>query len=306
MKIEKNKIVFASVLVLIIIFIVAYSLSIMDGGKGENSQLKETQVPKLEQQQKEYNSKLEAVNDVKEDREKTAPSVYDEKFLDSTGVYDPNLLDKEKKRMVDSIYQQGRIDYTTRSYRNDQPSNVSLPKPQVEDSISEEKEPITTKELALEQQLFFASDPRHDPFSPRADVAKLQVVVNGTQTIKANDRLQLRLLQDTKMGNTIFPKNTLVYAMVSFQPNRVMLKILNIDHRPVKLAAYDFQDGLEGIYIKNSFGGEVVNEVIGDVVDDINIAGVPQISGIQKIFKRNFKNVRVTVANNYQMVLMTP
>src|SRR5690606_39017599 len=110
MKIEKNKIVFGSVLVLIIIFIVAYSLSIMNGDEDANAQMKETQVPKLEQQQKVYNSKLEAVNDVKEGRQKVAPSVYDEKFLDSSGVYDPDLLDKEKQRMVDSIYQQGRID----------------------------------------------------------------------------------------------------------------------------------------------------------------------------------------------------
>ena len=61
--------------------------------------------------------------------------------------------------------------------------------------------------------------------------------------------------------------------------------------------------GSEGIYVENSFRAEARQEVISDIVDDINIAGVPQLSGIKKIFQRNNKNVKVTIANNFKLIL---
>ena len=63
------------------------------------------------------------------------------------------------------------------------------------------------------------------------------------------------------------------------------------------------QDGSEGIYIENSFRAEARQEVLGDIVDDINIAGVPQVSGIKKIFQRNNRNVKATISNNYKLIL---
>ena len=74
-------------------------------------------------------------------------------------------------------------------------------------------------------------------------------------------------------------------------------------HQAVSLKAYDLQDGSEGIYIENSFRAEAKREVVEDLVDDINITGVPQVSGIQKIFQRSNRNVKVTVVNNYKLIL---
>ncbi|MEZ4780642.1 MAG: hypothetical protein R2816_03360 [Flavobacteriaceae bacterium] len=82
-----------------------------------------------------------------------------------------------------------------------------------------------------------------------------------------------------------------------------IIGIENIDHQPVKLRAYDYQDGSEGIYVENSFRAEVTNEIVGDMVDDINIAGVPQVSGFKKIFQRNHRNVKVTITDNYKLIL---
>jgi hypothetical protein len=39
------------------------------------------------------------------------------------------------------------------------------------------------------------------------------------------------------------------------------------------------------------------------MVDDINIAGMPQVSGFKNIFQRNNRNVKVTILNNYQVLL---
>jgi len=42
------------------------------------------------------------------------------------------------------------------------------------------------------------------------------------------------------------------------------------------------------------------------MVDDINITGVPQVSGFKKIFQRNHKNVKVTITDNYTLILRMP
>jgi len=306
MKIEKNKIVFGSVVLIIVLFIVGYSNMVIGNGDNLDEQLEQTEVPELEQQQQEYSTKLEALDNIQEERVKIAPSVYDEKFLDSSGVYDPNFMDKEKQRMVDSIYSYGRIDYTQSRYRNTDPQNERPIETTVtiQDSIeSEAPEHISSKELALEHQLFFASDPRTIPISFSPNLQNVHVEVDGNQVVKANSRLQLRLLQEIKLGLKTIPRNTLIYGVVSFQPNRTLIHIDNIDHIPVKLKAFDLQDGLEGIYVENSFRGEVASEVVDDVLDDINITGVPQVSGIKKVFRRNNRNTKVTVVNNYKLIL---
>jgi len=307
MKIERNKIVFGSVILVIVLFIVGYAMLVMDKGDESGESLDKTEVPELEEQQKEYRSKLEAVDNIPEERVKNAPSIYDERLLDSTGLYDPGFLDRDKQRIVDSIYSQGRIDYSQKSYRNVQPPRPKVVAPVERDTIAKEDvQPISTKELALERQLFFAADPIPDPVSFVPDPPIVKVEVDGNQVVRTNSRLQLRLLQEIQLGKTKIPKNTLIYGIVSFGPNRTLLKIDNIDHIPVELKAFDLQDGLEGIYVENSFRGEVANEVVDDVLDDINIAGVPQVSGIKKVFQRTNRRTKVAVLNNYKLILKSP
>ena len=303
MKIEKNKLIFAAVILCVVLFIGSYSVIMLGKDKEPTIENNQIPVPKLKDEQKEYESKLEALDDLKEVRQTNAPSIYDERLLDSTGVYDPDLLSKEKIRIVDSIYRHGRINYTDRSYRKPKVQS----KPFQKDSILviEEKEAaIETKELALEHQLFFASNPlENESLNPQNTDAAIYVRVDGSQTVKKNFRLQMRLTKKAFINDVFFPKNTPIYGFVSFKPNRTIIKIENINHQSVKLMAFDLQDGSEGIYVENSFRAEARQEVVGDLVDDINIAGVPQVSGIKKIFQRNNKNVKVTIANNYRLIL---
>ncbi|MEG3657765.1 conjugative transposon protein TraM [Arenibacter palladensis] len=307
MKIEKNKIVFGSIILVIVLFIGGYTMMVITNEDETEETLKQTEIPQLEEQQKEYNSKLEAVDNIPEDRVKNAPSIYDERFLDSTGVYDPDFMNKDKQRIVDSIYSQGRIDYSESRYRNVETKKARVDAPIKNDTIEVEVEqPISTKELALEHQLFFAADPKSNPLSFVPEPPIVLVEVDGNQVVRANSRLQLRLMQEIQLSKTKIPKNTLIYGIVSFKPNRTLLKIDNINHIPVKLKAFDLQDGLEGIYVENSFRGEVTNEVVDDVLDDINIAGVPQVSGIKKVFQRTNRRTKVAVLNNYKLILKAP
>ncbi len=305
MKIEKNKIVFVAVLLCIFLFIGGYAMLVL--GEDEEPTIEKNQipVPELEDGQKEYKSKLEALDDLREVRETNAPSIYDERLLDSTGVYDPDLLDKEKMRILDSIYNEGRISYSTRSYNK---SQVKIPLKLIEkdttDGIEANETSVAAKERSLEHQLFFASNPiQNEAINTQNTDAFIYVRVDGTQIVKTNYRLQMRLIKEAYINNVLVPKNTPIYGFVSFKPNRTQITIENINHQPVTLKAFDLQDGSEGIYVENSFRAEVANEVIGDMVDDINITGVPQISGVRKIFQRNHRNVKVTVTDNYKLIL---
>lgn len=270
-------------------------------------------VPRLKDEQKVYESKLDALNDLKEVKQTNAPSIYDERLLDSTGVYDPDLLDKEKMRLVDSIYHNGQIKYSDRyGYQDNSSTKISAivqNNNEQRDTVPKNEERkvktiIDTKELALEHLLFFASNPAEDPtLNSKNTDNMIYVRVDGTQSVKTNFRLQMRLEREALIDGQKIPRNTPLYGFISFKPNRVAINIENINHKPTKLKAFDLQDGSEGIYAENNFRAEATQEVIGDVVDDINMSGVPQVSGIRKIFQRNNRNVKVTVTDNYKLIL---
>ena len=305
MKIEKNKIVFAAVLAVVVIFLISYSMMVMGDDESEDTNLKETSVPALEEDQKEYDSKLDAINDLKEVRETNAPSIYDEKLIDSLGFYDENLPERKKERLVDSIYASGRIKYSQRDYEPIGAREADAKAERIIDSTEiKAEQKIAAKEMGLEHQLFFASDPKESDSSVSDTTDDLiYAVVDGDQVVKANSRLRMRLSKTATINSKQIPKNTPIYGFISFQPNRVLIEIENIKHYPTELKAFDLQDGSEGIYVENNFRAQVSTEVVGDMVDDINIAGVPQVSGFKKIFQRNNRNVKVTVLNNYRLLL---
>ncbi len=305
MKVEKNKIVFAAVLAVIFIFLISYSMMVMGDDENENENLEQTLVPELDENQKEYDSKLDAINDLKEVRENNAPSIYDEKLLDSTGLYNPDLLEQEKERIVDSIYNAGKIQYSEKKYRNLGQKKVTQKHTQQIDSAELKREQkIQAKELGLEHQLFFAASPKPKEVSVIGNTDEtIYVVVDGDQVVKANTRLRMRLTKSATINGKLMPKNTPVFGFISFQPNRALIEIENIKHHPAKLKAFDLLDGSEGIYVENNFREEVTREVLDDVIGDINIPSVPQVGGLTQVFRRSNRRVKVTVLNNYKLIL---
>lgn len=305
MKIEKNKIIFAGVLAIIFLFLISYSVMLMEDEDSNENTLQQTLVPELEEDQKEYDSKLDAINDLKEVRESTAPSIYDEKLLDSTGLYNPDLPEQKKQRIVDSIYKANRIQYSKK--RNRRIPRKHIPKKQVvtiDSSEVQREQKIKSKEIGLEHQLFFAASPKFNELTIIGNTYEtIYVAVDGEQVVKTNSRLQMRLTKATKINGKLMPKNTPIFGFISFQPNRALIEIENINHHPTKLKAFDLQDGSEGIYVENNFRAEATNEVLDDVVGQVNIPSLPQISGVTKVFRRNNRRVKITVVNNYRLIL---
>lgn len=300
MQVDKKKIVFGGVIVVVMIFIIGYSVLIFGSEDENKNELHQTLVPELEEGEEMYSSKKVAIDAIKEEREKNAPSIYDERFLDESGVYDEDLLDKKKQRIVDSIYSLGRIDYSQDSISTDTRKPLNKKRRKKSEIINTKDTISPLKAMGLEHQLFFAVSPQ---VLSDGTGESFEVEIDGEQTIKTNDRLQMRVLKSATIQGIKIKKNTLLYGIVKFRPNRVVLNVENIKGTAIKLKAYDNEDGLEGIYIRNSFRGDVFNEVLGDVIEDINIPGVPQVSGIKKVFQRNNRNIKVTVNNNYKLIL---
>ncbi|MEQ5789740.1 conjugative transposon protein TraM [Muricauda sp. NFXS6] len=307
MKLDKKKIVFGIVILLVLVFMVVYAMLFLTDGGDAGALLDQPLVPALETAQKEYASKLEALDDLKEVKTTNAPSIYDEKYLDTTGVFDPDLIDAEKAKMVDSIYRLGRIDYTQGSYRKSLVENKGKVhvsnKKKAQENIPEPKEGTkrTLPEMAMDHQLFFASAPRSDVEDWNGLV--VPAVVHRTQTVRANDRLDFRLLEKVVIDGKVVSEGTILFGIVGFRPNRMVLDIGNIDHIPLKVKAYDYRDGREGLYIQNTFRAELSSELMEDVVEDINVPGVPQVKGLKNIFKRSNRQVRATVNKNYKILL---
>ena len=305
MKIEKNKIVFAAVLAVIFIFLISYSVMVMGDDESENENLEQTLIPDLEENQKKYDSRLDAINDLKEVRENNAPSIYDEKLIDSLGFYDPDLPEREKERIVDSIYDAGKIKYSEKKYRNLGQKKVTQNNiEQIDSAEIRREQKIETKELGLEHQLFFAASPKPNEFSIIGNTDEsIYVIVDGDQIVTANTRLRMRLTKSETINGKLMPKNATVFGFISFKPNRALIEIENINHHPTKLKAFDLQDGSEGIYIENNFRAEATTELLDDIIGDINIPSVPQVGGITQVLRRGNRNVKVTVLNNYKLIL---
>ncbi len=300
MKLEKNKLVFGIIILLILIFIGGYSMQLLHKDEDPTLENNRIPVPKLEDQRTEYDSKLDAINDLKEVRETNAPSIYDERLLDSAGVYDPDLLDKQKMHMVDSIYNEGRINYAKRSYRNLK-SKISE-KPVIVRNDSVVPSAIDT-DFNKYHAAFFHEAPELNKLQNEDSDSMIYAIVNGTQVVKKDFRLELQLTQPAVVSGRKLPKHARLYGFVSFKPNRVMIHITNIEHQEVSLKAFDFQDGNEGVHIVNNFRAEATKELVNDAMDQINIPSVPSTGVLKSVFQRSNRNVKVTITDNYKLIL---
>jgi len=295
MKIEKNKIVFAGVLLVVLLFLISYSFLIMD----EDESIEKTTQPELpawSDTEKSYDSKLEALDAIKEERDKIAPSMYPEHMIDEKGYFNPDYMEYEKSRIVDSIYQSKTFQHQVSELayltpKENQPTEL-------EESDSPKNKDLHPQELHLTHQLFFASNP-----SIPNDLIQLKAKVSGNQVVRKNSRVRLQLTENTVINGNTLLENTAFWGKVSFKPNRLLVEIAQIKTTSITLEAQDIQDGRPGIYLENSLKEEATNEVLGDVVQDVNIAGIPQIRGLKGIFQRHQRNLKVTVLDGHQLLL---
>ena len=301
MKLQKNKIVFASIVAFILLFLGGYGYILMTDETEPESSLTQPEIPQWKDAESEFTTKIEAIDALKEERETIVPSVYPDHMIDEKGYFNPDYMEYEKQRIIDSV--QGEQTYSE-NYQFDfekEADRYNIQKITKDPIDTDLEEAITLKELVLQHQLFFASKPKQN-FTVDGHL-QIPVQVDGDQIVSDGHRLEMRLLEDVQLGGEGVKRNTPIYGFVKIRPNRVLIDIVHINNKEVQLKAHDFQDGSEGIYVENSLKGDIRDQVANDAIGEINVPGFPQVNGVKRLFQRNNRRVKVEIVDNYQLIL---
>ncbi|MFC4218952.1 conjugative transposon protein TraM [Flagellimonas marina] len=310
MKTQKSKIVFVLVMVCIVLFIAVYAL--ITFGKDKEIELKPDRIPMpdLDGKTVEYESKMEALDAIKEEREVTAPQLYPDHMVDDKGYFNPDYMEYEKHRIIDSVYQSKRFVEKAPhlKIRETTASTRMLDSMEAKD-VGEPETQLSTQELMLKHQLFFASKPLISKVNGLedndaiGDNIGLLAYVDGKQTLREGHRLVMRLEGSVQIDGRNILRGTRVYGFVKLRPNRMMVEVDRIEDQKLKLQVHDLQDGQAGIYMENHLKGEMIQASVDETLSEVNLPGFPQFRGIKRIFQRDRRAVRVEVADKYQIIL---
>ncbi|WP_373055904.1 conjugative transposon protein TraM [Zunongwangia sp. H14] len=303
MKIDKKKVVFGSVLICVLGFIISYCLVVFGGDQEQEQEtISDPEVPQLKEETKSYDSRLNAINDLREKKPSLAPSLYDEMEEEQQ-----ERSEGQKGESTDSLPPQQAWTMESWSFnRENAEDSITAAFPgthEVGIAEADTSKGTSTMELALAQELFFSSTiVNNNTVGGKMD-SVIWVFVDGQQVARANSRLRLRLMEPARIGGKYLPRLTPLYGFVSFAANRVMVNIEQVMHRPVSLKAYDVQDGSEGIYVEYNFRAEASREILDDALGEINIPSLPQVSGISRLFQKHNRNIKVSISDRYQLLL---
>lgn len=301
MKIKKNKVVFMSVLATLLIFIIAYSVWVFGNTEKDQKKVPHIDLPTIDLKDfKEYNTRIEAIEELQEGRERTIPSVYNENLLDSLGYYDPGRAEKEKGRILDSIFKAPSYAPNIPKHRFE--SSLPIRRKNTSERKSSEISNEVIPDFRTPHEAFFKSSPESNAPSSFS-TAPIPAFVDGKQVVQNHSRLRLRLQEDFKIDGKLIPRNTLIYGIVTLQPNRLLLKIENIGSETINLSVLDAEDYRKGMYVENNLRSEVQNEIGQTTLGAVNVPGVPTVSRVSNLFRRNIHREKVTLLNNYKVIL---
>lgn len=138
---------------------------------------------------------------------------------------------------------------------------------------------------------------------------KTDQMINATikynQIIRDGNRITMMLSEDATVNGKKYRRNTVLYGVTKFESNnRVLAYITKINHNNVNLEIYDAQDGLKGIYIEGkNLVGETMNESGQEVLNDVNVGGLPVGEALKGVLKKKQKEVTVQLLNDYRIII---
>ncbi|HEY8969281.1 MAG TPA: conjugative transposon protein TraM [Puia sp.] len=153
--------------------------------------------------------------------------------------------------------------------------------------------------------------------APDTTVANsLPAVVQENQVLVAGATIALRLTADARINGVSFPKDQLLYGVVSINNDRMLITINSIRREqgiyPVALQVYDL-DGLPGIHIPGSLGRETVKQSADQSINSLGLVGLDaspmaQVTNAgvvtaRSLLSRKVRLLRVIVRAGYQVLL---
>lgn len=126
---------------------------------------------------------------------------------------------------------------------------------------------------------------------------EIYAVVFGTQEVKNNTRVKMRLSKNAFIDGVLHKRNTIVHGFVSFAEHRVFVNIKHINDIPVNLSVYDAQDYDRGLFTKQNFSKAVSDEIKDEAIDEVPVK-VPFVNTVKTLFKRKGKTDKAIFDNN--------
>jgi len=144
----------------------------------------------------------------------------------------------------------------------------------------------------------------------------LPAVTQENQVLVAGATIALRLTAEARINDVSFPKDQLLYGVVSINNDRMLVTINSIRREqgiyPVALQVYDL-DGLPGIHIPGSLGRETVKQSADQSINSMGIMGLDAspmaqvtnagVMTARSLLSRKVRLVRVNVRAGYQLLL---
>lgn len=142
----------------------------------------------------------------------------------------------------------------------------------------------------------------------------IRAVVHGEhKNLQKGSIVKLRLLDNVVIGEHKIPRNTFVYAKLSFGSGRAQLTIdnINMDHFiiPFKGVIYD-KDGFQGIYVPDNIVDDTKREVGSDAIKNVKLGNVlgggligSAVDAIQNAASGSIKEEKISISTNYLVTI---
>lgn len=167
----------------------------------------------------------------------------------------------------------------------------------------------------------FTTATGQEEFAMPATAIKACIHQNGKITADAS--VQLRLLQDTRIGKAFLPRGFIMSAVAKFQSNRLQLQVTSVEVDgsilPVNLTVYDL-DGQQGLNLPYSPEVSAVNGTIANMGNTagssftINRSAGQQvvadasrglIQGVSGYFSKKVRAQKATLKAGHQVFLVS-
>ncbi|MEE1897023.1 conjugative transposon protein TraM [Flavobacterium rakeshii] len=151
----------------------------------------------------------------------------------------------------------------------------------------------------------------------------IRACVHQTGKVTAESNVQLRLLQEARIGDIVLPRGYILSAVAKFQSSRLQLTVVSLESDgsilPVKLEVYDL-DGQRGLNIPYSPEVSAVNGTLANMGNTtggsftINRSAGQQVAadasrgliqGVSGYFSKKVKAQKVTVKSGHQVFLVS-
>ena len=273
---DKGKAIFFGVMGLIILSTVIYMVVWLSGGDNENSQVTqnrqiEFKAPDITKEKDKFDERLKQLREEpKEEKQIEFKNPFEKEQPKKEA---PKVEKLEEKDLVVGIQPEKK-------------KTVYKPRPKPKKKAPVKKAPVKKEPQVVEAEPLITKS-RYSSSNSQNSIGSVsvQAVVDGTQKVFKKGNIKIRLTEALRLENITIPRNTYVYGEVSFKNERVQVNIHSLKYRnqiyDVKLAVYDYRDGMQGIYIPGGVSQDMATTTENEVINSVgDMTGTSETSGL--------------------------